>query len=67
VPVPSRHLFDRYPSLAGRVPFVELGSFPTPVDPLDVMAEELGLARLLIKRGFMKDAQELLDIEGCRR
>lgn len=35
---------------------------------LDASNEDarLGLARLLIKRGFMKDAEELLDIEGCR-
>lgn len=35
---------------------------------LDPSNEEarLGLARLLIKRGFMKDAQALLEVEGCR-
>ncbi|MFV8753008.1 tetratricopeptide repeat protein [Nannocystaceae bacterium ST9] len=35
---------------------------------LDASNEDarLGLARLLIKRGFMKDAEELLDVEGCR-
>jgi hypothetical protein len=35
---------------------------------LDASNEDarLGQARLLIKRGFMKDAQALLDVEGCR-
>lgn len=35
---------------------------------LDASNEDarLGLARLLIKRGFMKDAEQLLDVEGCR-
>ncbi len=35
---------------------------------LDASNEDarLGLARLLIKRGFMKDAEELLAVEGCR-
>lgn len=48
---------------------------PRPAENLYVEALELdptnedarlGLARLLIKRGFMKDAQDLLDVEGCR-
>jgi D-cysteine desulfhydrase len=46
----SRHLFDRFPSLVGRVPFVELGTFPTPLETLDALAEEMGLASLLVKR-----------------
>jgi tetratricopeptide (TPR) repeat protein len=35
------------------------------LDPTNEEAR-VGLARLLIKRGFMKDAEELLAVEGCR-
>jgi 1-aminocyclopropane-1-carboxylate deaminase/D-cysteine desulfhydrase-like pyridoxal-dependent ACC family enzyme len=45
-------LLAAYPSLAGRLPVVQLGTFPTAVERLDPLARALGLAegRLFVKR-----------------
>ncbi len=50
-------LFDAYPALAKRVPRTVLGRFPTRVEEVPGLAEELGVERLFIKRD--DDAAEL--------
>jgi 1-aminocyclopropane-1-carboxylate deaminase/D-cysteine desulfhydrase-like pyridoxal-dependent ACC family enzyme len=43
-------LFEHYPLLARKLPYVALGEFPTPVQKLDQMGRQLGLESLYIKR-----------------
>jgi D-cysteine desulfhydrase len=43
-------LFRRFPELGGRVPWVCLGDWPTPVEPLASLSRELGGAPLWVKR-----------------
>jgi 1-aminocyclopropane-1-carboxylate deaminase/D-cysteine desulfhydrase-like pyridoxal-dependent ACC family enzyme len=43
-------LFKYYPELARSLPRVSLGSFPTPVEKLDQVGEDLGLDRFYVKR-----------------
>ena len=43
-------LFERYPLLAHKVPYVSLGEFPTPVQKLDQLGKQIGLDNLFIKR-----------------
>ncbi|MFC1853539.1 1-aminocyclopropane-1-carboxylate deaminase/D-cysteine desulfhydrase [candidate division CSSED10-310 bacterium] len=43
-------LFEHYPTLAQKLPFVSLGQFPTPVEKLNRLGRELGLEQLYIKR-----------------
>jgi D-cysteine desulfhydrase len=43
-------LFRRFPELVGTVPWVPLGDWPTPVEPLASLARELGGAPLWVKR-----------------
>ena len=43
-------LFRNYPLLAERLPRAPLGLFPTPVERLDQLGDEIGLDRLYIKR-----------------
>lgn len=46
----SLPLFRAYPQLAEQLPHVSLGSFPTPVEKLSEVGDEIGLDRLYIKR-----------------
>ncbi len=43
-------LFQEYPLLGNRLPFVSLGEFPTPIKRLENLGRELGLKKLYIKR-----------------
>ncbi len=43
-------LFEHYPLLGEKLPYVSLGEFPTPVEKLDRLGEDLGLGQLYIKR-----------------
>lgn len=43
-------LFTRYPRLVERCPYRPLGDWPTPVEPLPLLAERLGVGRLFAKR-----------------
>ena len=43
-------LFEHYPLLSHKLPYVSLGEFPTPVQKLESLGEQLGLANLFIKR-----------------
>jgi D-cysteine desulfhydrase len=46
---PSRPLFDAYPGLRSRVPFVPLADLPTPLHRLERLSERLG-AEIWVKR-----------------
>jgi len=46
----STPLFKNYPELAGRLAYVSLGNFPTPVERLDGVAKATGLSSLYVKR-----------------
>jgi D-cysteine desulfhydrase len=52
-------LFHRFPALAMRVPRVPLGRLPSRVESADVLARELGLDALLVKRD-----DDLADVVG---
>lgn len=43
-------LFRRYPALEGKLHWLSLGEFPTPVQRLSALGKELGLSELYIKR-----------------
>ena len=43
-------LFEHYPILGRKLPYVSLGEFPTPVQKLDQLGRHLGLDNLFIKR-----------------
>lgn len=43
-------LFDAYPGLRGRMPYLQIAELPTPIDAADRMAARLGIRRLWIKR-----------------
>jgi len=43
-------LFEHYPSLVDRLPYVSLGEFPTPVHELHKLGSDLGIGQLYIKR-----------------
>lgn len=43
-------LFEHYPRLAEKLPHADLGQFPTLVQKLDKLGEEVGVRRLFIKR-----------------
>ena len=45
--VPS--LFQKFPGLKGKVPWMELGQFPTPVRKLEILGKELGHDNLFLK------------------
>ncbi|MGD8794046.1 MAG: pyridoxal-phosphate dependent enzyme [Anaerolineae bacterium] len=47
--IPARPLFQVFPALAGRVPFVALADLPTPLEPLARLSARAG-AELWIKR-----------------
>ena len=50
-------LFDQYPNLAGRVPWMALGDWPTPVVEADRFARSNGLASLFAKREDLSHTQ----------
>jgi 1-aminocyclopropane-1-carboxylate deaminase/D-cysteine desulfhydrase-like pyridoxal-dependent ACC family enzyme len=43
-------LFEQYPLLRERLPYLPLGEFPTPVQKLERLGVELGVSQLYIKR-----------------
>ena len=43
-------LFDRYPLLREKLPYVSLGEFPTPVEKLERLGQTLGVPQLYAKR-----------------
>ena len=43
-------LFEQYPPLGDRLPYVSLGEFPTPVHKLHKLGSDLGIGQLYIKR-----------------
>jgi 1-aminocyclopropane-1-carboxylate deaminase/D-cysteine desulfhydrase-like pyridoxal-dependent ACC family enzyme len=45
----NRPLLQRYSSLRDKLPFVSLGEFPTPVKPLSLLGERLGIKQLWVK------------------
>lgn len=49
--LPERPLLVRFPALTGRVPWVSLGDFPTPVEPLAELMKATGASP---ERGFSK-------------
>jgi len=46
---PSRPLFEHFPRLVDNLPFIELGEFPTPVKPLELLARKIGVTDLWAK------------------
>ena len=46
----NRAIFERYPALRDKLPFVPLGDFPTPVHRITELEEAMGVERLWIKR-----------------
>jgi D-cysteine desulfhydrase len=43
-------LFEHYPLLGDKLPYLSLGEFPTPVEKLDRLGQDIGLNHLYIKR-----------------
>jgi 1-aminocyclopropane-1-carboxylate deaminase/D-cysteine desulfhydrase-like pyridoxal-dependent ACC family enzyme len=43
-------LFERYPRLKERIPYIALGEFPTPVEKLARLGADIGVAKLYLKR-----------------
>ena len=43
-------LFEHYPQLEDKLPYVSLGEFPTPVEKLGRLGGDIGLDHLYIKR-----------------
>ena len=43
-------LFKTYPKLKGRIPWIQLGNFPTPIQKLDNLGKEIGAGSLYIKQ-----------------
>jgi len=43
-------LFEQYPLLGERLPYISLGAFPTSVEKLERLSAELGVSQLYIKR-----------------
>lgn len=46
-------LFERYPLLRERLPYVALGEFPTPIEKLERLGDELGMGSLYLKNDGM--------------
>ncbi len=46
----ARPIFQYFPELEKKIPFVELGNFPTPVQKLERLGRELGIEQFYIKR-----------------
>jgi hypothetical protein len=36
------HIFEQYPLLKGRIPYVQFGEFPTPIKHLTHLGKEIG-------------------------
>ena len=53
---PLPELFQKYPKLKG-IPWVSLGRFPTPVEPMAKLGEHLGFKRLWVKRDDLSGAR----------
>ena len=49
-PAPTIPLFRRFPALASKLPYIALGSLPTPIERADALGAALGVPRLYIKR-----------------
>jgi len=49
-------LFQHYPAMNGKIPYVSFADLPTPVEKLDRMGSELGLEQLYIKRDDVTSA-----------
>lgn len=45
-----REIFLHYPNLKNKLPFLEIGNFPTPVQKLNNLSKEIGVKNLYIKR-----------------
>ena len=43
-------IFEAYPGLKGKIPWIPLGNFPTPVQKLDHLGKKIGAASFYIKR-----------------
>ena len=43
-------LFEHYPLLKDRLPYVSLGEYPTPVEKLERMGRDIGADNLYVKR-----------------
>ena len=43
-------LFQHYPALGNRIPYIPLGTWPTPVDPVPALGAHLNLDSLYVKR-----------------
>lgn len=43
-------LFEKFPGLSSKLPFIKLGNFPTPVTKLERLGKELGIEELYVKR-----------------
>ncbi|TKJ28206.1 hypothetical protein CEE39_10285 [bacterium (candidate division B38) B3_B38] len=43
-------LFETYPKLKGKIPWMPLGNFPTPVQKLDNLGKEIGAGSFYVKR-----------------
>jgi len=48
-PALNRPLFNRFPALLSKLPFIPLGKLPTPVKPLAALANEIGIEDLWVK------------------
>jgi len=46
----KRALFEKYPALEGRLPWVPVGNFPTPAHRLEKLGRQVGYENLWIKR-----------------
>jgi D-cysteine desulfhydrase len=49
-------LMNAFPGLNGRLPHLQLGEFPTPIEPLAGLASQLGRKNLFIKRDDLSGA-----------
>jgi D-cysteine desulfhydrase len=56
-------LFQAYPALQGRLSYVSLGDFPTPVISCDTLSAELGTAQLYLKHDGLTGP---IDAQGYR-
>jgi len=53
----TRPLFDKFPALKNKIPWVKLGEFPTPIQKLTRLGEPLGLSELYCKRDDLTSAE----------
>ena len=43
-------LFEKFPLLKEKLPYVSLGEYPTPIEKLEKMQKILGIGQLYVKR-----------------